>query len=441
MKAPLLCIGSIIMATLLNPRMAIILIAIVPIVGLLIFLSIRLGYPFFRKVQGALDKVNGVMREYLAGVRVVKAFNRFNYEEDRFSLANEDLSSASVTAMRIMTVFSPAITLTVNLGIIAVLWLGGQRINTGDLKVGQVIAFINYMTQILSSLMMISFVFNAFVRARASSERIDEVMSLENSMKFTKKPVELTNFEGRIDFEHVYFSYNKDSGDPVLKDITFTCMPGETIGIIGSTGSGKSSLVNLIPRFYDPVSGIVRVDGIDVKEMNIKELRDKIAIILQKTVLFTGTIADNIKWGKENASDLEVETAARNANIHDFISTLPDGYSTLLGQGGVNLSGGQKQRVAIASAMVRNPHILILDDCTSAVDMATEAGIRQALRKYSEKLSCIIIAQRITSVMDSDRILVLDNGEIAGSGTHEELMRSCEVYKDIYHSQIGREGV
>ena len=440
-KAPLLCIGSIVMATMLNPKMALILVAAVPIVALLIFISIRLGYPYFRKVQAALDKVNGVMREYLAGVRVVKAFNRFSYEEERFSAANVDLSSVSITATRIMAIFSPTISLTVNLGVITVLWLGGQRINTGDLKVGQVIAFINYMTQILSSLMMISFVFNAFVRARASSERINEVMSLENNMKIVEKPAELADFKGKLDFEHVYFSYNGESDDPVLKDISLTCLPGETLGIIGSTGSGKSSLVNLIPRFYDPVSGKIKLDGIDIKELDIDKLRNRIAIVLQKTVLFTGTISDNIKWGKENASEAEVEAAAKIANIQDFIAALPDGYSTLLGQGGVNLSGGQKQRVSIASALVRNPEILILDDCTSAVDMATEANIRQALKKYSEKLTCIIIAQRITSVMDADRIIVLDDGEIAGLGTHEELMRSCGVYRDIYHSQIGREGI
>jgi ATP-binding cassette subfamily B protein len=391
------------------------------------------------KVQKSLDKVNSVIREYLAGVRVVKAFNRFDYERQRFEKANKELGATSTTAMRVAAVFNPGITLTVNLGIIVVLWYGGLSVNKGNMHVGQIIAFINYMTQILFSLMMISFVFTMFVRARASAERIGEVFAEENTMKILDAPARAADAKGRVDFNNVSFSYASTSGEPVLKDISFTCMPGETVGIIGSTGSGKSSLVNLIPRFYDVVSGSVEVDGINVKEIDQKELRNKIAIVPQKAVLFTGTVINNIKWGKQNASVEEVEEAAKVAQAHDFIASFPEGYNTKLGQGGVNFSGGQKQRVSIARALVKKPEILILDDSTSAVDVSTESKIREALRQYSKNLTCIIIAQRITSVMGADKIVVLDNGQVVGLGSHGELMQTSPVYQDIYRSQIGKE--
>lgn len=438
-KAPLLCIGSIIMATMLNPSMSLILVAVVPVIGILIYLNMRIGYPFFRRVQGRLDKVNGVMREYLSGVRVVKAFNAFNYEKKRFKVTNKELTDSSIKAMRVMASFTPAISLVVNLGIVAVLWMGGFRVNSGGMRVGQIIAFINYMTQILFSLIMISNVITMFVRARASAERISEVFEEKNTMVDAlgvEKPYEV---KGKIDFNKVSFSYAGASGEPVLKNICFSCMPGQTIGVIGSTGSGKSSMVNLIPRFYDVAEGSVKVDEVDVKCIPISELRDKIAIVPQKTVLFTGTIIDNIKWGKERADIKEVEEAASIAQAHEFIKAFPEGYNTMLGQGGVNLSGGQKQRIAIARALIRKPEIIILDDSTSAVDVSTEAKIREALKKYSSDMTTIVIAQRITSVMTADSIIVLDDGEIAGMGTHEELMSSCEVYKDIFASQIGKE--
>ena len=440
-KAPLLCIGGLVMAFLLNPKMALVLLAVVPIVGTIIFISMKTGYPFFIKVQQSLDKVNGVMREYLTGVRVVKAFNRFAYEEKRFAAVNQELADNSITAMRIMAVFSPFINLTVNISIIAVLWFGGFRVNNGAMQVGQIIAFINYMTQILFSLMMLSFIFTNFVRAKASSERIGKVLAEENTLKNPEAAVSLEKVKGRVDFENVSFRYANASGEPVLKNLSFSCLPGETLGIIGSTGSGKSTLVNLIPRFYDVVSGRVKVNGVDVRYADTKELREKIAVVPQKTVLFTGSILENLRWGKETAALEEIKEAAAAAQAHSFIEALPEGYDTHLGRGGVNLSGGQKQRVSIARALVRKPEILILDDCTSAVDVTTELKIKEALRSYTERLTCIIIAQRITSVMDADKILVLDNGEIAGMGTHEELMKTCEVYSDIFHSQIGREGI
>ena len=440
-KAPLLCIGSIIMASFLNGRMALILTVVVPFVAVLILLSIKIGYPFFNRVQKGIDRVNSVMREYLAGVRVVKAFNRFDYETDRFADFNRELTEASTTAMRVMSVFSPGISLTVNLGIVAVLWLGGSHVNTGHVMVGQVIAFVNYMTQILMSLMMITFVFNAFIRAKASMERIKEVMLQENSMGIFKIYAELNQPGGCVEFEEVTFSYTGASGDPVLRNISFLCRPGETLGIIGSTGAGKSSMVNLIPRFYDASSGCIKVGGMDVRNSDPKKLREKISVVPQKTVLFSGTIMENIKWGRENADSTAVMKAAKASQAHDFILSFPEGYETLLGQGGVNLSGGQKQRIAIARALVKEPEILILDDCTSAVDIVTEAKIRDAIKEYSQNLTCFIITQRISSAMSADRIMVLDNGSLAGLGTHEELMKSCEVYREIYRSQMGKEGM
>lgn len=440
-KAPLLCIGSFVMAFLLNARMALILAVVVPVVAFLIFISARVGYPLFKKVQTKLDRTNSVMREYLLGVRVVKAFNRFDYESERFEKANTDLASISTKAMRVMAVFTPGITLTVNIGIVLVLWLGGYRVNNGNMQVGQIIAFINYMTQILHALMMISFVFTAFVRARASTERIGEVMDQHKGIEVMEHPEEVPFARADVVFDEVSFSYAGNDVDPVLQQITFECRSGEMVGIIGSTGSGKSSLVNLIPRFYDTTSGSIRIGGIDIKQTDPRKLRQKIAVVPQKNVLFTGTIIENILWGKEDAGSQEVEEAAKAAQAHDFIISFPEGYNTRLGQGGVNLSGGQKQRISIARALVRKPEILILDDCTSAVDAITEKMIRETLKSMYKAMTCFVIAQRITSVMHADRIIVLDHGKIEGIGTHTELMNKCEVYQDIYRSQIDREGV
>ncbi|MDR9505922.1 ABC transporter ATP-binding protein [Brevibacillus agri] len=441
-KAPLVCIGGLFMATQLNAELAVVLAVVVPIVGLLIFFNLKIGFPFFLKVQQALDRVNGAMREYLSGVRVVKAFNRFDFEVGKFTRANEELQEKSLSATRVMSVFSPAIMLTVNLGIVAVLWMGGLGVEQGNIQVGHIIAFTNYMTQILFSLMMISLVFNMFVRAKASAGRIGEVFAEENRMSWKEDAAhgqEPGEEKGRIDFEQVSFSYDGEGGQPVLKQISFSCLPGETVGIIGSTGAGKSSLVSLIPRFYDVTAGTIRVNGQDVREVDPAKLREKMAIVPQKTTLFTGTVLENIRWGKEDATEEEVEAAARMAQAHEFIAATPEGYQTRVGQGGVNFSGGQKQRISIARALVKKPEILILDDSTSAVDVATESKIKEALQTYAKGLTCILIAQRITSVMDADKIVVLDNGEVAGIGTHETLLATCRVYQEIFTSQIGKE--
>jgi ATP-binding cassette subfamily B protein len=438
-KAPLLCIGSIIMAIRLNLSMSIVFLIVVPIISLLIYMNMNISYPFFTKTQKAIDKINSTMREYLSGVRVVKAFNRFKYEVERFEKSNEELKDVSISALRVNAFFSPNVILTINLGIAAILWIGGGKVNSGNMQVGQIIAFINYMTQIQFSLMMISHVLTMFVKARASAERIGEVLNQEDSINVIEKPIDTFNTKGKIDFENVYFSYAGASGEPVLKNVSFTCKSGETVGIIGSTGSGKSTLVNLLCRFYDVTDGCIKVNNVNIKDMDIKELRNKIAVVHQTIVLFSGTIKDNIKWGKEDASMDEIEEVSKIAESHEFISSLPEGYNTFLGQGGVNLSGGQKQRVSIARALIKKPEILILDDCTSAVDVTTEMKIKKALKEYSKDLTCIVIAQRITSVMDADKIIVLDNGKIAGIGKHEELLKKCEVYKDIFRSQIGSE--
>lgn len=435
-KAPLVCIGSIIMVVYLNVSLSIILAVVVPIVGILIVANMKISFPYFLKVQYALDRVNSVLREYLSGVRVVKAFNRFDFEKEKFNKTNEELQFRSTSAMRVLAIFRPGIMLAMNFGIVAVLWIGGLGVENGQIQVGVIIAFISYMSQILFALMLTFMIFNMFIRARASAERINEVFSQEDKMKWSggKEPIS----HARIDFENVSFSYEGPTGEPVLKNVSLSCLPGDTVGIIGSTGAGKSSLVNLIPRFYDPTAGVVKIGGVDIKQIDSKKLREKIAVVPQNIILFTGTILNNIKWGKEAATLDEVERAAKMAEAHDFVTAFPEGYQTWLGQGGVNLSGGQKQRVSIARALVRNPEILILDDCTSAVDVATEAKIKKALKKYANHLTCLIIAQRITSVIDADKIIVMDNGEIVGIGTHEELMKDCNIYHEIYHSQMGK---
>ncbi|HJV16099.1 MAG TPA: ABC transporter ATP-binding protein [Bacillales bacterium] len=439
-KAPLLAIGGLIMATRLNVQLSVVLAVVVPFVALLIIINMRLGFPLFIKVQKALDRVNGVMREYLSGVRVVKAFNRFDFEVVKFSRSNEDFQNKSISAIRLMSIFSPAIILTVNLGIVAVLWMGGLGVANGKMQVGHIIAFTNYMTQILFSLMMISMVFNMFVRAKASTGRILEVFSLEDRMSWIENGIEMPREKGKIEFENVTFSYDGVFENAVLKNINLTCLPGETIGIIGSTGSGKSTLVSLIPRFYDVNSGVIKVDGEDIRTYNPEKLREKIAIVPQKTILFTGSVEENIKWGNEVASREEVENAAMMACAHEFISQSPEGYQTKIGQGGVNFSGGQKQRISIARALVRHPEILILDDSTSAVDMVTEEKIKESLKNYAHGLTCLLIAQRITSVMDADKIVVMDQGKMVGMGKHEELLMNCQVYQEIYQSQIGKAG-
>lgn len=460
-KAPLLCIGGLFMAVRLNPQLSLVLVVVVPIVILLIVWNMRVGFPLFLKVQSALDRLNGAMREYLSGVRSVKAFNRFGYEADKFEAINGEYQARSTTTLRAMSGFGPAIALVVNLGVVAIIWLGGVRVDEGGMQVGNIIAFVNYMTQILFSLMTISWVFNMFIRARASSGRISEVLALpegESASELedpesgetagaaatrlrTPSASEASAAAASVSFEDVGFSYEGTDGERALRGVTLDCKPGETLAIVGSTGAGKSTLVNLVSRLYDQTEGIVRIGGVDHRLLDVSDHRERVAIVPQRTVLFTGTIADNLRWGDESATQSELEAAAKAASAHDFIMALPDGYDAMLGQGGVNLSGGQKQRLSIARALIRRPQILILDDCTSALDAVTESKVKAALKANGAKPTCLLIAQRISSVIDADRIAVLDDGELVGLGTHEELLRGCGVYRDICRSQFGEEAI
>jgi ATP-binding cassette, subfamily B, multidrug efflux pump len=434
-RAPLLLIGGIIMATLLNARMAMILLGVLPLMAILIYLRIKRGFPLFQKVQAAIDRVNGVMREYLAGVRVVKVFNRFEYEGNKFDAANRNLTGLGVTAARSMATILPLMFILMNGSIVLVLWLGGYSVNAGNMKVGDIIAFVNYFLQILQAMTMVSWIFTSGVRAKTSMDRISQVFAVEQDMPDPEQALCPSSI-GAICMEGVSFAY-PGQASPVLEGISFSIKPGQTAAIIGSTGSGKSSLVNLIPRFFDTASGRVLLDGADVKQFTQAELRSRIAVVPQQAMLFTGSIRDNLLWGKPDATEEELARATGIAQAAEFIHRMPEGYNTWLGQGGVNLSGGQKQRMCIARALVRRPSVLILDDSTSAVDMATELRIRESLRSECRDMTVILIAQRIHSVMEADTILVMDGGRIISQGTHEELLRSCRIYIDIYRSQMG----
>ncbi len=452
-KAPILAVGGLIMAVILEPGLSIVLAVAVPVAAVLISVNLATGFPRFRRMQERLDGVNSVTREYLGGIRVVKAFGQERHEVQKFAGANAELTNASTFALRAMALFGPAIALSMNLGIVAVLWIGGYRVASSSLQVGKIIAFINYMSQILFSLNVISLIFTSFVRARASWERVSAVLATPGSEDLVEAagPVPAGTETARsaasaVEFRGVSFAYPGHSPPRlVLEDVSLFCEPGVITAVIGSTGSGKSSLVALVPRFYDPSSGAVLLGGKDVRELDLRLLRQRIALVPQKTVLFTGTIEENLRWGREDATAEELRTAATAAQAHDFITGFPEGYRSMLGQGGVNLSGGQKQRLAIARALVRRPDVLILDDCTSSVDSITEAEILRAIRASTwgkaGACTCILITQRISAAASADKVLVLDDGKAVGVGRHETLVRECEVYRDISIAQLGKEAV
>lgn len=433
-RSPIMLISATIMAVCVNARLSIVFLFAIPILGAAIFFIISKAFPRFNKMLSRYDSMNGNVQENLIGIRVVKAFAREDYEKKRFSETADSVRRAQFFAEKLIILNMPIMQLVMYGSICAILWFGGNMAVDGDIMTGQLSSFIMYVGQILMSLMMLSMLFIMFVISRASMQRIYEVLTEEPDIKDSES-ASATPEDGSISFKNVSFSYFGDMNNLALEKIDLDIKSGETIGIIGGTGSSKSSLVQLIPRLYDATEGTVAVGGHDVREYSLETLRDKVAMVLQKNVLFSGTIKDNLKWGNANATDEEIIDACKSACAHDFIMDFPDGYDTYMGQGGVNVSGGQKQRLCIARALLKKPAIIILDDSTSAVDTATDSSIRKAFREKLADTTTIIIAQRISSVMDADRIIVMDNGRISGIGSHEELMKSNEIYREVYESQ------
>ena len=444
LRAPGMFLGALIMAFMMNRQLAVIILIVIPLLLAAIILILKTAFPRFGEMQRRLDRLNSGIQESLTNVRVVKSFVREDHEIEKFSKLNDDLKESSLRALRIVIATMPVMMFAMNVTTLAVVWYGGNIIIAGKMPVGDLTAFTTYIVQILMSLMMLSMVFLQSSRASASMKRINEIFDTEiglNDDHAKNKDKKVT--EGRVEFKNVSFGYSGENGrkDLVLEGISFTAEPGQTIGIIGSTGSGKTSLVQLIPRLYDVTGGEVLVDGVNVKEYSLKHLREGVGMVLQKNILFSGTIEENLRWGNEDAPMEDVIRFSESAQADPFVKTFKNGYDTEMGQGGVNVSGGQKQRLCIARALLKRPKILILDDSTSAVDTATEAKIRESLYHDLKDTTKIIIAQRISSVQEADQILVLEDGKIIGHGTHEELLKTCETYSEIYTTQIGNQSI
>lgn len=435
LKAPLTCIGSITLAVILSPFMSIVLLIAIAVVAALITVSMKMSYVRFAKVQKAIDKINTVVQEYLLGIRLVKAFGRHKEEEERFDGANSDLYKKSVSSQQVIAYFSPVMSLTVSIGIAIILYLGSILFAQGHIEVGKVAAFINYMTQILTSLIMITNIFNTFIRTKASTQRIEEILKGEED--YTGGGIKHVSAFTGLEFQNVTFSYPGGGGAPVLKNISFKINEGETLAVIGPTGAGKSTLALLCLHFYNVDEGEIYLGGYNIKDIDTTVLRENIAFAPQRSMLFTGTVFENIAWGRETIEPEQVVKAAEAAQAHDFIKSMSGNYQSSLGQNGVNLSGGQKQRLSIARALAKDAALMILDDCTSALDAITEARVRNAMNSLDKRKSVIMITQRIGTAMSADKILVLDNGVRVGFGEHTELLNSCQTYRDIYNSQIG----
>lgn len=438
-RAPVMMVSATIMAYTINKSLVTVFLVAIPVLAIVFVVIARLAYPRFSKLLKKYDALNSSVQENLIAIRVVKAFVRSQYEKLKFKAANDELMNASMRAEKIVIFNMPFMQITIYSCIIAILWFGGNMIIAGDMLTGELISFISYVTQILVSLMMISMVLITVILSRASVNRIIEVLDENTDISDSQGSGEQIVKDGSIAFEDVCFRYNSQADCNILEHVNIHIKSGQTVGIIGGTGSSKTTLVQLIARLYDATQGKVLVGGVDVRNYKLKELRDAVAMVLQKNVLFSGTIKDNLLWGNENATDEQIAKACKAAQAHAFIESFPKGYDTELGQGGVNVSGGQKQRLCIARALLKNPKILILDDSTSAVDTATDAKIREELRKYSREITTIIIAQRISSVCDADEIIVLDDGKVNAIGTHDELLQNNQIYKEVYHSQ--QEGV
>ena len=440
LRAPGMLIGALIMAFVMNAELAVIVLIVIPILVGAIAVLIKIAFPKFKIMQKKLDALNSNIQEMLTNVRVIKSFVRGDYEEKKFAASNEDLKQTSLGAFKTIIIVMPLMMLMMNATTLAVVWFGGRQIIVGNMQVGDLTAFTTYIVQILMSLMMLAMVILQSSRALASLSRIREILDTEVDLndENCKEPDKIVS-SGRVEFRDVSFRYYKENKEAVLSHISFAVKSGQTLGIIGSTGSGKTTLVQMIPRLYDADEGEVLVDGVNVKDYTLENLREGVGMVLQKNVLFSGSILENLMWGDENASMEEVRKAAQAAQADGFVSSFTGGYEMDLGQGGVNVSGGQKQRLCIARALLKKPKILILDDSTSAVDTATEAKIRESFAGELKNTTKIIIAQRISSVQEADEIMVLDDGKIVGFGKHEDLLASCEAYQEIYYSQMDKE--
>ncbi len=436
--APIMCIGGIIMAISKDRPLSLVIVAVIPVIAIVIGFTMSKAIPLFKLMQLKIDKLNLVLRENLTGIRVIRAFNRIEKEKARFEDANADLTENAIKVNKIMAALMPVMMLVMNLTIIGIIWFGSIRIDHGDMQVGSLMAFIQYAMQIMISLVIFSMMFIMVPRASASAVRINEVLETVPVITDAEKSASPGTKKGLLEFRDVTFSF-PGAEQPALSNISFTARPGETTAIIGGTGSGKTALVSLIPRFYDVDHGSVLVDGMDVREMPQSSLRAKIGFVPQKAVLFTGTVTDNIRYGKADATAEEVRQAAATAQALEFIEGMKEGFDAVIEQGGINVSGGQKQRLAIARALVRRPEIYIFDDSFSALDFRTDARLRGALKQETAEATVLIVAQRVTTVMEADRIIVLDNGEMAGMGSHKELINSCAVYREIVYSQLSEE--
>ncbi|MDD2390942.1 MAG: ABC transporter ATP-binding protein [Desulfobacterales bacterium] len=433
-------VGSVVMAFITSPNLGMIFFLLGPIIVIFLIFVAKRSIRIFTGVQEGLDRLNTVIVENFSGMRLVKSFVRMVYEKTKFGKINDYLTNQSIKAYKVGALTRPFMMLVVNMGIVCAIWFGGLKINTGSIMLGQLIAFVNYLMQALMSIMMVGMLLMRISRASASAKRIDEVFESRPEIQESPTPVKALNSRGRLCFENVSFSYNfgKTSHTPILKNINFTAEPGETVAVVGATGSGKTSLINLIPRFYDVTEGRITLDNVDIRDFSIEALRKNIGISMQNALLFSGTIQDNIKYGRPDAADDDVIRAACAAQAHGFITLFPDGYDSRVGQRGVNLSGGQKQRIAIARALLIDPAILILDDSTSAVDVETEGHIQDALSGLKKRSTSFIVAQRVSTILNADRIIVLDNGMIAAEGDHDTLLQTSPIYREIYDSQLGK---
>jgi ATP-binding cassette subfamily B protein len=439
-SAPLMIIGGLILAFGQDKVLTLLLLIVIPILLVMIILIMRVAIPLFRIVQSKLDKLNLILDEGLSGVRVIRAFDRIDHEKERFDVANSDLKNVAIRVNRIVAFMMPMMMLVFNLTTIAILWFGSIRINNGDMQIGALIAFLQYSVLILFSFLLLSMMFIMLPRAAASADRINEVLDMEPEINDAATVKDTDTEQGYVTFQHVTFSY-PGAEEPALNDISFSARPGQVTAIIGGTGSGKSTLISLIPRFYDVDSGSIFVDGVDIRDMSQEHLRAKIGFVPQQAVLFSGTIAQNIRYGKEHATDEEVRRAAEIAQATEFIDEMPGGFDSVIAQGGINVSGGQKQRLSIARALVRKPEIYLFDDSFSALDFKTDARLRAALKKETLDATVLIVSQRVSTVMDADQIIVLDEGRIAGIGNHRELMEISEIYYEIVSSQLSLEEI